>query len=115
MTITTEDPPVAELALREGESGTGPGWCAMCGRTPCEMTTVRPRADEICYYPDARPETVERVAKRVAHHALDDLGLPMSSVEWLPGTSDVLRAVAAELTEWAARGDRAAQRGEAGE
>lgn len=119
MTITTEEPPAAELTLREGESGTGPGWCAMCGRTPCELAGAaagsRFRAEQLCYRFRPQPQPLPLWARDAAHHVLYDLDLRGRSEQWPPGTGDVLRALAEELTYWADRADQAVLRREAGE
>jgi hypothetical protein len=111
MTITTEEPPVAELVLRAGESPTGPGYCAMCGWAPCEMAGAESgfTAEQLCYR-YARPQTLREWAMRTVHLLLNDLDLPDSSADWRPGTSEMLRALAAELTGWADHSDRLAAR-----
>jgi hypothetical protein len=117
MTITTEDPPVAELVLRAGESVTRPDYCAMCGYTPCEMAGAESEftAEELCYS-CALPQELSRWARRTVNLlVLHGLDLPNSAADWMPGTSDMLRAIAAELIGWADHGDRAARRREAGE
>lgn len=101
----TDEIGTPELALRAGESATGPGWCAMCGWAPCEMAGAdSPFTPERLCYQAAHPQPLSRWAMRTANLLLNDLGLPGSAADW-PGTGDMLRAVAAELTWWA---DRAA-------
>lgn len=113
MTITTEDPPVAELQLHAGESLTRPGWCAMCGEAPCGMAGGTPQftSEQLCYQV-VRPTPLSEWARRTANRLLGDLGLSMWSADWTPGTSDMLRALADELTGWADHADRAARRRE---
>jgi hypothetical protein len=108
------EPAVSEMVLRAGESLTRPGYCAMCGETPCEMAGAESvfTAQELCYL-TAWPQDLLEWAKRTVHLLLNDLDLPDSTGEWMPGTSDMLRAVAAELTQWADRGERAARHREA--
>lgn len=115
---TTMEPPPAELVLHAGEYLVQPDYCYGCGHTPC-MWRYGGGDESLCLQ-DARPETLkwttERMAARVVNREFD---LPERIGDWLPGTGDMFRALAAELLEWADRADRmagrAAQRREAGE
>jgi hypothetical protein len=110
MTITTEEPPVAELQLRDGDYRVQPEHCYGCGHTPCMWRPYGYGDVSSCLY-GARPETLQRAAELIAARVLNrDFGLPDRTADWMPGTGDMLRALAGDLLEWAERADRAARR-----
>lgn len=117
MTITMEPPP-ADLVLRDGERPTGPGWCANCGHAPCdwaEAASAEDTAQQLCYRYRSHPQPLPEWAEHAGFRVLRDVGLGGRSEGWPSGAGDMLRALAAELTYWGDRADRAAREREAGE
>jgi hypothetical protein len=111
MTITTEEPPVAELVLRAGEEPTAQGYCANCGRAPCDWApsaSASLTAEQLCYRFRSHPQPLPQWAKDTSYRVLRNLELSGASEGWPSGTGDMLRALAEELMYWADRADREA-------